>query len=104
MKKIYAVITAISFAIGYSFAIAEPVDSGPPAQQQKDNVPPSTTHDDYLEPQPDENSATTQNNSDQKVDKKAKKHRKDNSKPANVNKGKNQTEQPDSGGVDVQQK
>jgi hypothetical protein len=106
MKKIYAVTTAVCFAIGYNFAIAAPVDSGPPAQQQKE-VAPSTTHGDYLEAQPDENGATAEgnnaNSSDHKTNKKAKKS-KTNAKPANTEKGKSHTEQPESGGVDVQQK
>jgi hypothetical protein len=106
MKKIYALITATCFVFGYNFAIAEPADSGPPAQQQKNEVSPSTTHGDYLEPQPDENGATAKGNNANSTDQKAHKAKKSksNAKPANTEKGKSHTEEPESGGVEVQQK
>jgi len=100
MKKIYIFITTVALAMAYNHAGAEPVDSGPPAQQQKDSVPPSTTHGDFLEPQPDENGA---NADTQNQNKKAmKKHNKNTKKPDAAVKGKNQTEQPSTGGVTVE--
>ena len=87
-----SVFTFTSWAIG-----AEPIDSGPPAQLQKDQVPNSTSTGNYLEPQPDENGAT-QSSTDKKV---VKKSTKKGAKATNIEKSKKVTESPDSGGMDV---
>jgi len=101
MKNIYVIVTAAILATFYNFAGAAPVDGGPPAQQQK-NIPPSESHGDYLEPQPDENGVNTNTQTqDKKATKQSKKWNKDAQKPSAAVKGKNQTEQPDSGGVNV---
>jgi hypothetical protein len=101
MKKLYLLALVAFFTLSTSVVIAEPVDSGPPAQQQKDVVPDSTSNGNYLEPQPDENGANNTGNQNQTPDKKSKKHRKAASKPTNLEKGKSHTESPDEGGVVV---
>ena len=73
------------------------VDSGPPAQQQKDQVPNSTSTGNYLEPQVDENGAT-QNSTDKKA---VKNSTQKGVKATNIEKSKKVTETPDSGGMDV---
>lgn len=77
---------------------AEPIDTGPPAQLQKDKVLDSTATGNYLEPQPNENGAT-QNNTDK--NKKVKKSKAKESKPTNLEKSKKVTEEPAEGGMDV---
>ncbi len=100
MKKLYALALVTFFVLSTSVVMAEPADSGPPAQQQKNAVPDSTSTGNYLEPQPDENGANNTGNSNQTTDKKSKKHKKG-SKLTNLEKGKSHPESPDSGGVEV---
>jgi hypothetical protein len=95
------VVAALSFT---SWSIsAEPIDSGPPAQTQKDNPPDSTKNGDYLEPQPDNNGATDSTTSTTEKNKMVKKHKnKDkSSKPTNMEKSKKVTEEPEEGGVEL---
>jgi len=97
-----SILTLVAFfAFSTSVAMAAPVDNGPPAQQQKNSMPDSTSHGDYIQTQPDENGATTGGDSTQTPDKKSKKHQKKSPKPSNMEKGKSHTESPDNGGVDV---
>lgn len=88
-------VTFISFTSAQ--VVAAPVDEGPPAQTQKNNLPEATDHGDYLEPQPVENSDARQAGDQQAGDKHNKKANK-------KSKGKNVTEQPKEGGVEVNQK
>ena len=48
MKKLHFIAWAPILAFTTQLAIAEPVDSGPPAQQQKDAVTNSTSDGNYL--------------------------------------------------------
>jgi hypothetical protein len=74
-------------------AMAEPVDSGPPVQQQKNAVPDSTSSGNYLE---DEAGTTVDGDTAKAVDKKAKK-----SKTNSLEKGKSHNKEPEKGGVEV---
>jgi hypothetical protein len=90
------VVAALSFT---SWSIsAEPIDSGPPAQTQKDNPPDSTKSGDFLEPQPDNNGATDSTTEKNKM---VKKHKDKSSKPTNMEKSKKVTEEPEEGGVEL---
>jgi len=74
-------------------AMADPVDSGPPTQQQKNAVPDSTSSGNYLE---DEAGTTVDGDTAKATDKKAKK-----SKTNNLEKGKSHNKEPEKGGVEV---
>ncbi|WP_047537181.1 hypothetical protein [Methylotenera versatilis] len=93
MNRLQTLIAVTFISFTSAQVIAAPVDEGPPAQTQKDKVPEATDHGNYLEPQPVENSDAKQTGD--------KHHKKDNK---NRPKGKNTTEQPKDGGVDVNQK
>lgn len=91
MNKIFTGI-AIGLLTFSSWQInAAPKDEAPPAQLQKDKVPNSTSNGNYLEPQPDENGAATNNAS--KSNKGV--------KPGNIEKSKKVTEPPEKGGTKV---
>lgn len=93
MKKLHLLVLLPMFVFTAQTAVADPVDSGPPAQQQKDNVPDSTSSGNYLE---DEAGATVNGDTAKAVDKKAKK-----SKTNNLEKGKSHNKDPEKGGVEV---
>jgi hypothetical protein len=92
MKKLLLTLLPI-FAFSAQVAMAQPVDSGPPAQQQKDAVPDSTSSGNYLE---DEASTTVNGDTQKAVDEKAKK-----AKTNAPEKGKSHNKDPQEGGVDV---
>ncbi len=94
MYKIFTlvVLTVLGFSFGSLYA-ATPSDTTPSAQSQKDKVPNSTSNGNYLEPQPDENGATSQGRAD--------KHQLKESRPNNMEKSKRLTEPPESGGTKV---
>lgn len=48
MKKLHLLALVPFFALTAPVAMAEPVDSGPPAQQQKKALPDTTSKGDYL--------------------------------------------------------
>lgn len=85
------VVTLISFTA--PLAYAAPVDEGPPAQSQK-KAPDTTQNGDYLEPQPVENNDAATQSSDTH-------HKKDGK---HKSKGKNVTNKPKDGGVNVDQR
>ena len=93
MKKLLTIIATTLFSLASIHPMAAPVDEGPPAQIQKDTVPDTTKNGNYLEPQPLENQDVKQN--DRKADTKNSKV-----KP----KGKNVTNKPENGGVEVNPK
>lgn len=102
MNKLQTLIAVAFISFTSAHVFAAPVDEGPPAQTQKNNLPESTEHGDYLEHQPTENSDARQAGDKQASDKQSgdKHNKKANKKP----KGKNVTEQPKEGGVDVNQR
>lgn len=84
------------------------VDNGPPAQQQKNQLPDSTSTGDYLETQPDENGATQdtsekhKNTANQNKNT-TKKSTKKGVKATNIEKSKRMTLPPEEGGTNVKQ-
>ncbi len=93
MKKLHLLVLLPMFAFTPQIAMADPVDSGPPAQQQKDVLPDSTASGNYLE---DEVGTTMDGDKTKATDKKAKK-----SKTNNLEKGKSHNKDPEKGGVEV---
>lgn len=93
MKKLYLLVLLPMFAFTAQTVLADPVDSGPPAQQQKNAVPDSTSTGNYLE---DEAGTTVDGDSAKAIDKKAKK-----SKTNTLEKGKSHNKEPEKGGVEV---
>jgi hypothetical protein len=98
MIKLLTFIVASTLTFTSWYISAEPVDSGPPAQIQKDHVPDSTANGNYLEPQPDENGATKNSTV---TNKKIKKYKAKVSKPTNLEKSKKVTEDPQAGGMEL---
>ncbi len=93
MKKLHLLVLLPMFAFTAQTAIADPVDSGPPAQQQKNVVPDSTSSGNFLE---DEAGTTVDGDTAKAADKKAKK-----SKTNSLEKGKSHNKEPEKGGVEV---
>ncbi|MES2636628.1 MAG: hypothetical protein V4605_04825 [Pseudomonadota bacterium] len=89
MNKLQTLIAIAFISFASAPVLAEPVDDGPPAQIQKDKVPDTTDSGNFLEPQPVENTDTKAGDA------------KDNK---NKPKGKNVTEEPKEGGVEVNPK
>ena len=94
MKKLHLLALVPIFAFTAQVSMADPVDSGPPAQQQKAAVPDSTSSGNYLEDE-----AGT--NVDADAANKSKDLKKKNAKTNNPEKGKSHNKEPDKGGVDV---
>lgn len=92
MKKLHLLALVPIFAFTTQVAMAEPVDSGPPAQQQKDAVTDSTSSGNYLE---DEAGTAVKEDTTQATDKKA------TTKTNSPEKGKSHTKEPEKGGVEV---
>lgn len=96
MNTLQSLLAIVFISLASTQAIAGPADvpadQAHPAQLQKDKVPNSTENGNYLEPQPTENTDVKQTD---------KHHTKDGK---NKPKGKNVTEQPKDGGVDVSPK
>lgn len=104
MNKLYALIAATLISIPSAQVMAAAVDNNdvvPPAQVQKNQVPDSTANGNYLEPQPDENGATS--NTTDKQAQKSHKAKSKGSKATNIEKSKRLTETPENGGTDVKQ-
>lgn len=99
MNKLNTLLIATVFSALSTQVYAEPVDNGPPAQHQKDAVPNSTESGNYLEPQ----TGGEVNDANKASDKHHQKTHKTN-KSKNKTDGKNVTEQPKDGGVDVSPK
>jgi len=93
MNKFLIATVAALFSLTSIQAISAPVDDGPPAQVQKDAVPDSTKNGNYLEPQPGDTAPDAQKADSKKHDSKKSK-----------SKGKNVTDKPADGGVDVNQR
>lgn len=93
MDKVSTLVALVMLSLSSGLVHATPTDVTPPTQIQKDKVPDSTSNGNYLEPQPDENGATTENSSG--------KHQKKGSKPTNIEKSKKVTEPPENGGAKV---
>ena len=90
MKKLHLLVILPMFAFTPQMAMADPVDSGPPAQQQKDVLPDSTASGNFLE---DEVGTTMDGDKTKATDKKAKTN--------NLEKGKSHNKDPEKGGVEV---
>jgi len=90
----YLLTTIVAATLSFtSWTIsAEPVDGGPPAQTQKDNLPDTTKTGDYLESQPN-NAGETETSTEKDKSKSSKK--------TNMKKSKSQTEEPAEGGVEL---
>lgn len=93
MKKLYLLVLLPMFAFTAQTVLADPVDSGPPAQQQKNAVPDTTSTGNYFE---DEAGATVNGDTTKAMDKKAKK-----AKTNSPEKGKSHNKEPEKGGVEV---
>lgn len=93
MKKLLTVLLASAFAFSTGLTVAEAADAGPPAQQQKNQVPDTNQNGNYLEAQPDNNGGT---NANQKQGTSSKQ-----SKPGNMEKSKRFQQDPKQGGTDV---
>ncbi len=93
MKKLHLLTLVPMFVFTTQIAMADPVDSGPPAQQQKDAVPDSTSTGNYLE---DEAGTKVDGDTTKAMDKKAKK-----AKTNTLEKGKSHNKEPEKGGVEV---
>jgi hypothetical protein len=107
MTKLNAILLTASLSLSSVPLFAATVDNNdvvPPAQIQKDQVPNSTSNGNYLEPQPDENGATTNTNgtTNSNADKQYRKDKKAHkgSKPTNLEKSK-RFESPENGGTTV---
>ena len=96
MKKLHLLTFVPIIAFSTQIAMADPVDSGPPAQQQKDAVTDSTATGNYLEDE-----AGPAVNEDTSKDKKAKEHQKKDAKTNSPEKGKSHNKEPVKGGVEV---
>lgn len=94
MKKLHLLALLPMFAFAAQTAIADPVDSGPPAQQQKNALPDSTSSGNYLK---DEAETTVDGDTAKATDKKTRK-----SKPVTL-KGESHNKDPEKGGVEVKQ-
>ena len=93
MKKLHLLALVPFFAFTTQIAMAEPVDSGPPVQQQKDAVTDSTSSGNYLE---DEAGTAVNEDTSKAADNKAKK-----TKTNSPEKGKSHNKEPEKGGVEV---
>lgn len=93
MKKLHLFALVPIFVFTTQVAMAEPVDSGPPAQQQKDAVTDSTESGNYLK---DEAGMAVNEDSTQAEGEKSK-----NSKSNVPLKGKSHKKAPEKGGVEV---
>lgn len=96
MKKLHLLALLPIFAFTTQVAMAAPVDDGPPAQQQKNAVPDSTSSGNYLENEAGDNTGAVNEDSTQAADKKSK-----NSKSNVQLKGKSHKKTPEKGGVEV---
>ena len=90
MNKLLSTMLACVFASASSLAIAAPEVPPPPAHQQKNQVPDSTDHGNYLKAQPDNNAGSAGDNQ-RSGDPKA--------HPAAKEKSKRFNEKPEDGGT-----
>ena len=99
MNKLTTALLASAFAFSTTIVMAaDTPDNAPPVHKEAHKSPDSTSQGNYLENQPDENGATgTSNNNDKGTGKK-------NAKATNLEKGKNHTDSPESGGAKVDSK
>ncbi len=96
MKKLLLTLLPV-FAFSAQVAMAEPVDSGPPAQQQKDAVTDSTSSGNYLK---DEAGTAVNEDTSQATDMDSKKNQGKHATPKPL-KGKSHNNEPEKGGVEV---
>jgi hypothetical protein len=92
MKKLISIIFVSVLSLSSYSLMAAGTSDGPPAQQQKDQVPDSTKNGNYLESQPDNNGATEATK---------KKGQSNPAKASNVEKGKKVKEKPENGGMNI---
>ena len=99
MNKITTALLVSVFAFSTTGALAaDTPDNAPPVHKEAHKAPESNSQGNYLENQPDENGATgTSNNNAKGTGKK-------NAKATNIEKGKNHTDSPESGGAKVDTK
>lgn len=91
MNKLLAVILVGCFASVSGVTVAAPADEGPPAQQQKNQVPDSGQSGNYLETQQDNNGGK---------DVKSNKRGQQNAQPGgHIEKSKKVNEKPEDGGL-----
>lgn len=95
MKKLLAMLFTGVFAFSITSTLAVAADAGPPAQQQKNQVPDTHQNGNYLEPQQDNNGGTdaTQQKQDNT--------HKSSSRPGNIEKSKRFQQKPQDGGTGV---
>ena len=96
MKKLLILLPV--FAFSAQVAMAEPVDSGPPAQQQKNAVPNTTDKGDYLK---NENETVAADGTTKSYPCDDKMNSTNKSKTNSPEKGKSHNKPPEKGGVDV---
>ena len=98
MKKLHLLALVPIFAFTTHTTMADPVDSGPPGQQQKDAVTDSTSSGNYLE---DEAGSAVTEDTTQATDMTSEELQKKNTKTNSPEKGKSHNKQPVKGGVEV---
>ncbi len=99
MNKLITALLASTFAFSTAGAMAaDTPDNAPPVHKEAHKSPESTNQGNYLENQPDENGATGNSSNN------AKGTGKKNAKATNIEKGKNHTDSPESGGAKVDSK
>ncbi len=94
MKKLLFIVLASTLTCSMTAALAAPADTAPPVQQQKNQVPQTPQNGDYLEPQPDNNAASSDTQGKSGSDHKQ-------SKPGSLEKSKRFHEKPQDGGTGV---
>ena len=98
MKKLHLLALVPIFAFTTHITMADPVDAGPPAQQQKDAVTDSTSSGNYLE---DEAGTAVTEDTTQATDMTSEELQKKNAKTNSPEKGKSHNKEPEKGGVEV---
>lgn len=97
MKKLHLLALVPFFASTAQVSMAEPVDSGPPVQQQKKALPDTTSKGDYLKNENETVAADGTTKSTYPCDDQMKSKSKTNS----PEKGKSHNKPPEKGGVEV---
>ncbi len=101
MKKLQLLALLPVFAFSAQVAMAEPVDSGPPAQQQKNAVPNTTDKGDYLKNETGSVAADGTRAGNDPCDKGQMNSTNKSKTNTNTLKGKSHNKEPGAGGVEV---
>ncbi len=99
MNKLYTLLLASVISTFSVQVYSEPVDGNPPAQNQKEILPNSTENGNYLEKQPADSTDTNTSNEQHNVNKDSNHHT-----IKSKSKGKNTSDKPKHGGVEVNAK